>query len=89
MLFRSKPVTWFWSNGSAWGTFEQKSASRGVSFKLTVLHGQITLDELTIAGAGTTTWPDGSTISAGQSVTQTIGGKAKTTGAGRTKKVIA
>ena len=45
-----KPATWFWSNGYAWGTVEQKPGARSRHVRLTVLHGELPLNELVLAG---------------------------------------
>jgi len=49
MKFTANPGTWFWSNGSAWGTCSIKDKTA----KLTVLHGSLALDNFTIDGVGT------------------------------------
>jgi hypothetical protein len=49
MKFTANPGTWFWSNGSAWGTCSIKDKTA----ELTVLHGSLALDNFTIEGAGT------------------------------------
>jgi hypothetical protein len=45
MSFTERPGRYFWSNGYAWGTCQVKS---GGSFDLTVLHGSLTLNSLSI-----------------------------------------
>jgi hypothetical protein len=47
-----KPASWFWSNGSAWGTVRQKPSRKAVEVELTVLHGTLPLRTLVVAGVG-------------------------------------
>ena len=47
-----KGVTWFWSNGYAWGTVKQKQTGKKIALELTVLHGKLTLRKLTLTGWG-------------------------------------
>jgi len=65
------PAKFFWSNGSAWGTFEQRPIGRSgrIRAKLTVLAGRFRLRRLTLAGAGEVELPRMRTITAGKSVT--------------------
>ena len=48
----SKPTTWFWSTGSAWGIVRQRPTRRGIEVQLTVLHGSVELRTLTLTGFG-------------------------------------
>jgi uncharacterized protein (DUF608 family) len=47
-----RSVTWFWSNGSAWGTFRQEPVDGGADVMLTVLHGALALRRLVLASVG-------------------------------------
>ncbi len=47
-----KAATWFWSNGWAWGVIKQTPRRGGVQVELTVLHGELPLQQLTIRGVG-------------------------------------
>jgi len=47
-----KPVTWFWSNGSAWGTFSQKKVRADIAVELKVLYGELKLSRLNLRGVG-------------------------------------
>lgn len=49
MTFTSKPGTYFWSNGYAWGTCKVE----GNTAVLKVLNGRIALSEFTLSGTGT------------------------------------
>ena len=49
MTFTSKPGTYFWSNGSAWGTCKIE----GNRAELKVLDGEVALKQFTINGIGT------------------------------------
>lgn len=48
MTFTSRPGTYFWSNGTAWGTCR----INGKSAELTVLRGSVALKNFTIEGVG-------------------------------------
>ncbi len=52
-----QPVTWFWSNGAAWGKVRQAPRDGGAEVTLTVLHGELALDRLRLDGAGTVDAP--------------------------------
>jgi hypothetical protein len=49
MSFTSKPGTYFWSNGTAWGT----CTVSGKSAELKVLSGEISLNQFTLKGIDT------------------------------------
>jgi len=48
----TKPTTWFWSTGSAWGTVRQKPTRKGIEVRLSVLHGTLQFRTLTLTGLG-------------------------------------
>jgi uncharacterized protein (DUF608 family) len=48
----TKPATWFWSTGSAWGTCRQRPGKKGTRVELTVQHGLLEVQRLTLAGRG-------------------------------------
>jgi len=62
MTFTSKPGTYFWSNGYAWGTCKVE----GQKATLNVLYGQIALSKFTLTGTGTVKLKD-AVIKAGES----------------------
>ena len=47
-----KPVTWFWSNGSAWGTCRQVPERGKIRVELRVLHGRLRARRLVLTGFG-------------------------------------
>lgn len=51
MRFTSKPGTWFWSNGSAWGTCKTTAGK----VTITVLHGQLELNSFSLGDTATKT----------------------------------
>ena len=57
-----KPVTWFWSNGAAWGTCRQTPLKTGIKVELTILHGTLPARRLILAGCGEVTIKPGRTI---------------------------
>jgi uncharacterized protein (DUF608 family) len=59
-----EPSRAFWSNGYAWGTFEQKPARKETAVALTVLHGSLTLAKLSLSGAGSVEFSPARTIAA-------------------------
>ncbi len=68
IAFRAAPGThWFWSNGSAWGTVDQRPAGRGIAVRLTVLFGELNLSRLALAGAGSLALPEARRLRAGGS----------------------
>jgi hypothetical protein len=40
--------SWFWSNGSAWGTVDQAASNKEHSITLTVQHGEIFVKKITL-----------------------------------------
>ncbi len=64
-----QPVTWFWSNGSAWGTLRQEPTADGLTVTLSVSEGSVRLRRLVLTGAGELTWPRAVTVRAGREVT--------------------
>jgi hypothetical protein len=57
-----------WSNGWAWGTFQQRRAGSGVAVELKVLGGELRLRRLTLTGAGELAWKTSRTIPAGRRI---------------------
>ena len=51
----SEPCRWFWSNGSAWGTVEQRPGAAGIEVRLTVLYGMLRIQRLELDGHGSWT----------------------------------
>ncbi|ANE47116.1 hypothetical protein SY83_13550 [Paenibacillus swuensis] len=70
MTFKSaaERTRWFWSNGSAWGSFEQSPEDEGTVIKLTVMRGMLTLNKLGIKGLGHVDYPASKRLSAGESI---------------------
>jgi hypothetical protein len=60
MVFHAadQPNQVFWSNGYAWGTFQQTRTADGIDGTLTVLHGEISLRELRLTGWGVVMFPE-------------------------------
>ncbi|MEI6808855.1 MAG: GH116 family glycosyl hydrolase, partial [bacterium] len=56
MTFAFRKGTWFWSNGSAFGTCRQQSAGRKTSIQLTVIAGALKLSRFTLNGKGSVTF---------------------------------
>ncbi len=48
----SEPVRWFWSNGDAWGVFEQRPGDAAARVTLRVLRGAVKLRRLALRGFG-------------------------------------
>jgi len=63
----TKPVTWFWSTGQAWGTCRQ----HGRRVTLRVEHGALRLERLELAGRGAVACP-GVVLRAGQQRSFTV-----------------
>ncbi len=79
-----KRVKWFWSNGRAWGTCEQRPGRGGVQVMLNVLHGELSLRKFTLTGCGEVSWGKAKQVGAGQSLKlrltsprRTLSGRAK------------
>ncbi len=70
ITFKSKPGkrTWFFSTGSAWGTFTQQTTKSASKITLTLLGGKLFLKTLTLSGLETHTLPKPKTFIAGQSL---------------------
>ncbi|HEY8457405.1 MAG TPA: GH116 family glycosyl-hydrolase [Actinopolymorphaceae bacterium] len=47
-----QPTRWFWSNGYAWGTVEQRPTADGIEVTLTVVEGSLRLRRLLLSGMG-------------------------------------
>ena len=62
----------FWSNGYAWGMFSQTPQNEGVEVELKVLHGSLTLQELTLNGAGTVRFENPIHLNEGEELTVKI-----------------
>jgi hypothetical protein len=46
----SSPVRWFWSNGYAWGTVEQRRGETGIDVSVQVIEGTLRVRELALSG---------------------------------------
>jgi hypothetical protein len=65
------PATWFWSNGTAWGTVRQVPSADGVEVTLEVLHGGVTVREIKV-GALTGAFGGERKLTAGERVQFTL-----------------
>jgi hypothetical protein len=52
MRFVAQEGRWFWSNGEAWGTCEQRRMGEGMQITLEVLHGFLACRQPEITGVG-------------------------------------
>jgi uncharacterized protein (DUF608 family) len=68
MSFAAKDGRHFWSNGYAWGVCEQRSSAKGVTVKLSVLGGALSLKRFVLTGAGEVVFDRSKTIRRGQLV---------------------
>lgn len=62
-----QPGRVFWSNGYAWGMFAQTPTARGAEVELSVLHGTLNLQALTLSGVGTVKFETPQQLQAGES----------------------
>jgi hypothetical protein len=63
-----RPCRYFWSDGSAWGTVEQRPAADGVQVRLDVLHGRLRLGRLELGGVGALSWAEPLSVAPGAPV---------------------
>jgi len=68
MTFAAKEGTFFWSNGYAWGSCSLKSAARGMTVELSVLHGNLSLTKFILRRIGYRDFEKTLQIKAGQKV---------------------
>ena len=68
MRFAAREGKWFWSNGHAWGTCEQRETGKGIEVTLHVLYGSLTLQRLEVKGVGAFAVRKAVTIRGGESV---------------------
>jgi uncharacterized protein (DUF608 family) len=61
--------SFFWSNGSAWGTAAQRKRRNGTELEIVTLHGTLKLREVSLSGLESLHLPSMQTICAGQSAT--------------------
>ena len=66
MTLAAKPGTQFWSTGWAWGTIKLSSAGDAIRVDLQVLHGELALKTLVLAGFGEATSVTDASVAAGQ-----------------------
>jgi hypothetical protein len=52
MRFAAREGKWFWSNGEAWGTCEQRTTADDLQVTVKVLHGSLALRRLEVTGVG-------------------------------------
>lgn len=62
------PVSWFWSNGHAWGTLRQEPADNGTELELTVLGGEVRLRRLTLENRGSVELEVDAVLRAGETI---------------------
>ena len=68
MRFAAREGKWFWSNGEAWGTCEQRETVEGMEVTLQVLYGSLTLRRFEVTGVRTITLDAAVTVREGESV---------------------
>jgi len=68
----AKPTTWFFSNGYAWGTIRQKKLAKKINVELTVLHGELTVEQLALSRWGSVRLGKGRTIRPGRPLTVAV-----------------
>ena len=73
MRFAARDGKHFWSNGYAWGTCEQKSGKAGISVKLSVLGGDLSLSRFVLTGKPEVMLAADKVIQAGESMTIKVG----------------
>ena len=62
-------VSYFWSNGHAWGTCRLKPAKTQTTVALTVLQGKLAVKQLHLAGFGTLDLPKAKSLGRGRTET--------------------
>jgi uncharacterized protein (DUF608 family) len=62
-----KGETFFWSNGDAWGTVNQKQVRNTIKLKIAVLHGKLSVRRLSVTGEGAVELKRTKSIAEGQS----------------------
>lgn len=72
MSITSKPGTYFWSNGSAWGTCAVKQVSGNTSVSLTVLSGRLGIQKFTLPEVGSHVFSQRQEITEGKTIDFTI-----------------
>lgn len=65
MSFAARPGTWFWSNGSAWGTCTVAKKGKGWTAELSLLHGRLELSSFCLHDVGERAWEAPKTVAAG------------------------
>ena len=73
MTFAAANGTWFWSNGSAWGTCRLKDSSRHLMrVQLTVLHGELILHRFAVEAFGEHEFRKTKTLKAAKTIKLTV-----------------
>jgi len=67
MSFTAVPGTYFWSNGSAWGTVSVSQVSEGLRAKLEVLYGELSLKSFKLEGKEPKIFKKGISVQVGTS----------------------
>lgn len=67
----------FWSSGDAWGTCRQRPVAGGVEVTLTVLHGELRAERLTLEGRGTAALGGGGRLATGTTRTVLLHGSGE------------
>ncbi len=67
MSFTAVPGTYFWSNGSAWGTVSVSQLSEGLRAKLEVLYGELSLKSFKLEGKEPKIFKKGISVQVGTS----------------------
>jgi uncharacterized protein (DUF608 family) len=68
----SQAAKWFWSNGDAWGTFEQKPRGGKTEVVLEVMSGSLRLKQIQLSDGGSAA-VDRDNLSAGQTIKVSVG----------------
>ncbi len=69
MSFADREGNWFWSNGDAWGMCHIKNSRNSWKVRLSVYHGELTLNAFGIHGKGETIFPTTRKITAVETIT--------------------
>jgi hypothetical protein len=67
-----QPTTWFWSNGSAWGTIEQHPHPQGIALSLRVMYGSLRIRAIKIGDAGQLNYDQAQQIEPNKALTEVV-----------------
>lgn len=77
MTITAKPGTYFWSNGSAWGTCLVKRVGAKTDVSLTVLNGKVGLRTFTVQGGGSHLFAKRQEVAEGKTIDFTVNGSGR------------